>query len=53
MGFGEYDGALDGTEKGILLPGTLSRDWLKFFREVIRDRLEQARNGTLHSGFSL
>ena len=61
MGFGEYDGALDSAKKGIrkfagcrsLLPGELSRDGLKFFREVVRDRLEHARDGFLHAGIRL
>jgi hypothetical protein len=30
----------------------LSLDWLKFFREVIGDCLEHARNGLLHSGIT-
>jgi len=61
MGLGEYDGTLDSAEKGIgkfacrrcLFPGALSRDWLKFFREVIGDRLEHVRNGLLHSGIRI
>src|SRR5262245_35027775 len=61
MGFGEYGGALDSAEKGIrkfagcwsLLAGELSRDGLKLFREVARDRLEHARDGFLHAGIRL
>ena len=61
MGFGEYDGTLENAQKRIgefagwrrLLSGALSRDWLKFLREVVRDRLEHARNGLLHSGIRI
>ena len=61
MGFGEYDGALDSAKQGIgkfarrrsLLPGELRRDGLKFFREVVGERLEHARDGFLHAGIRL
>ena len=61
MGFREYEGALDSAKKGIrkfagrrsLLRGELSRDGLKFFREVVRDCLEHARDRFLHAGVRL
>ena len=61
MGFGEYEGALDSAKQGIgkfagcrsLIPGELSRDGLKLFREVVGDRLEHARDGFLHAGICL
>ena len=61
MGFGQYDGTLDKAEKRIgefagwrrLFPGALSRNGLKVLREVVRDRLEHARNGLLHPGIRI
>ena len=61
MGFGEYDGTLDNAEKRIgesaglrcLLPGALIGDWLEFLREVVRKRLEHARNDLLHPGICI
>ena len=61
MGFGEYDGTLDNAEKRIgesaglrcLLAGALIGDWLEFLREVVRKRLEHARNDLLHSGICI
>jgi hypothetical protein len=61
MGFGENDGTLNSAKKGIrkfagcrsLIPGELSRNGLKFFREAVRHRLEHARDGFLHAGIRL
>ena len=56
MGFGEYDGTLDKAEKRVgqftgcpaMLPAALIRDGLKVLREVVRYRLEHARNDFPH-----
>ena len=61
MGFGEYDGTLENAQKRIgqsvglrrLLVGALIGDWLEFLREVVRKRLEHARNDLLHSGIRI
>src|SRR5580698_5603425 len=61
MSFSEYDATLDNAEKRIgefagfrcLLPGALICDWFEFLGEVVRNRLEHARNNLLHSGICI